>query len=167
MSVRDFIFGTIALGMVLCLGGCAAKSDRQIYERLQGHRTEFSMLQQSEKVLFKHGEGDTTVVLVTYLPRESKEGELFILSAYPGDGVVLNRMRLADMAPGKIEKISREELPDALRRRTPGWFSSYRILFPHVSGKKLTLTLQDATTGELRQLLFVKGPKYLVTKPKF
>lgn len=125
------------------------------------------MLQQSEKILFRHGEGNTTVAIVSYLPKESKEGERFILSVYPEECVALRRMKLDGQAPRAIEKISHTKLPEALRRHTPGWFDSYRILFPHTSDKKLTLSMEDAVTGEVQTLLFAKGPRYLVTKPKF
>jgi hypothetical protein len=154
------------LGVLLWLGGCAAKSDEKIYRQLQGRRADFAMLQQTQRAFFPHGEGNTTVAIVTYLPQASKEKEIFILSTYPPDELQVEKVKLGDTLPERIEKLTQKELPAPLRKHTPNWFASYRLLFPHTASKKLPIHLEDKT-GQSQTLLFIKGPKYLVTHPRF
>jgi len=99
-GVTKWSLGAIGvLGALLWLGGCAGKSDQQIYRQLQAHREDFTMLQQSQKIFFRHGEGNTTVVIASYLPHSSSESEVFILSVYPPGEIRLSRVRLAEAFP--------------------------------------------------------------------
>ncbi len=157
-------FGIFLSGLMLGLGACSSKDESILRDRLQEHHLEFSMLQQSEKVIFRRNDGQSVILLLSYLPLRSKSSEVFILSTYPNMRAF--SLRLASNPPLKIEQISRDELPKALREHTPSWFKSYRIIFPKSETKSMQLYIKDATSGELRKVLFAKEAKYLLHPTK-
>jgi hypothetical protein len=158
---------TAVVGALLLFGGCASKRDRELFGEIRQKSPELRTLQQTEKAVFGEGEGNETIVLATYLPRESgKEGEAFILAVHPAGKLASSPFRLGGFSPRSLRRISRNELPETLRRVLPPWFTLYRARFAPASTDRFTLTILNEQ-GEKRSLLFSKGPKYLGLKRVF
>jgi hypothetical protein len=164
-AVNGWMIGIV--GAVAVLSGCASKEDRALYARIQERSPELQTLQQSEKVVFHSGKENETIVIATYLPEKDGRYEEFALAVYPPEGLAgREAFALEGTAPVSVGKIARNELPESVRRTVPGWFTVYRARFAPTTRKRFTLTIRGAD-GEMKKVLFYKGPKYLVTKPKF
>ena len=155
------------IGVLFAAGGCASKEDRALYRRIRQRSPELRTLQQSEKVVFpEESEAGGTILLATYLPQEGAGSESFVIAVHPDGSVPVERFTLQGKAPTGFRKIRREELPPQLAGTIPPWFAVYRLRFPEMSDKRFILHV--AGPGEAdREIPFCKGPKYLVTKPKF
>ena len=107
------------------------------------------------------------MVVATYLPRSSRRGEVFLLAVYPPDRLSAREPFILDgNAPESMRRLSRGELSENLRRSFPRWFTIYRVIFPAESRKKMVLAIRDLD-GMQKRIFFYKGPKYLITQPKF
>ena len=154
------------IGVLFAAGGCASKEDRALYQRIHQRSPELRTLQQSEKVVFSEGEEDGTILLATYLPEEDAGGESFVIAVHPEGSVPVGRFTLQGKAPTGLRKIRHGDLPPQLAGTIPPWFAVYRLRFPEMSGKRFILHVAGPG-GSSREIPFYKGPKYLVTKPKF
>jgi hypothetical protein len=153
------------LGTLLLISGCASKEDRALFAKVRERSPELQTLQQSEKAVFEAGDENETIVLATYLPEASQGRERFVVAVYPEERLAREApFRLDGKAPIARRKVPRTALPERIRRTLPGWYTVYRLDFPELGGKKLTLSIRNIE-GEEKRLLFYKGPKYLVTKP--
>ena len=163
---KSWIAVFCGIGVLFAAGGCASKKDRALYQRIHQRSPELRALQQSEKVVFSEGEEDGAILLVTYLPKEDGGGESFVIAAHPDGSVPVGRFTLQGKAPAELRRIRHGDLPPQLAETIPPWFAVYRLRFPAMSGKRFILRV--AGPGEAsREIPFYKGPKYLVTKPKF
>jgi len=159
----------IAIAVLLAVGlsGCGSKEDQLLYSKIRQRSPQLKTLQQSQKVLFHQGDENETIVLATYLPEAQERGETFFLSVYPGNRLAgRDPFKLQGKDPDALSPVAHTSLPPDVRRTVPKWFSSYRVIFPPVRAKKMTLSIRNID-GEVQTALFFKGPKYLVTKPKF
>ncbi len=150
---------SLAVGMA----GCSGKEEKAAYEQFQKHKSVIDQMQETEKLVFKAGEGNETVLLVRYLPRESKEGERFLVMGTPADRIdtaLLVSSQADGKSPLKIVRISRRELPKDLRGIVPEWFVDYRLLYPKSGRQKFPVIF--SVDGETKTLFFYKGPKYLI-----
>ncbi|WP_456392010.1 hypothetical protein [Nitratifractor sp.] len=147
--------------------GCASKEDRSLYAKLHERQPELKTLQQSEKLILNHGDGNGTIVIANYLPSgKTEQLEKFILALYPQEQLTHDSLRLSGTKPVEIKRLSRRALPATLRRTLPGWFAYYSVTFPYQRVKRMILTVRDAE-GVQGSMPFYKGPKYLITRPKF
>ena len=163
---KIWIAALCGIGVLFAAVGCASKEDRALYQRIHQRSPELRTLQQSEKIVFPGGEEDGTILLATYLPEEKSQGENFVIALYPEGSIPVGRFTLQGKAPTDLRKIRRSDLPPRLAGTIPSWFSVYRLRFPKVEGKRLILHV-TGPGEESREIPFYKGPKYLVTKPKF
>ncbi|WP_292654869.1 hypothetical protein [Nitratifractor sp.] len=154
--------------LLLAITGCASKEDKALFEKIHCRNPELKTLQQSEKAVFGKSETDKTIVLATYLPQESLSNskETFVIAAYPSEGIRLGRFTLEKKAPIRVTRIHRKDLSPVLAHTIPTWFALYRLQFPLSAEKRMRLHIVSED-GASRDLFFYKGPKYLITKPKF
>jgi len=162
-----WVGGVGVLALLLLINGCASKEDRALYKKIRERSPELQTIQQSDKVVFHPGEEGETIVIATYLPRENPSDETFILAVYPPGGLASNGpFRLEGNSPESLRQVSRQELPERVRRTIPPWFTIYRARYLRSKKKSFILTIRDKE-GEEKKLTFYRGPKYLITKPKF
>ena len=168
MKKTGYAWVSGVLSIVVFLSGCASKEDQALYAKIRERSPELKTLQQTEKVVFHSGKEDETIVIATYLPQEKVGShEEFVLAVYPDSGLAgRNSFLLDGKAPELLRRLPRSQLSESIRRTIPEWFTLYQVHFASNSQKKMTLSIRDKT-GEEKEMIFYKGPKYLVTKPKF
>ena len=163
MYIRKTVKIIVVTATVLLLSACSAKNDRELYRTIHDKAPRFDSLQNTEKAIFHAGTEREVVVLVSYIPKESTEREVFILAGTPKKMIassILPTLHLDGNSPFAAVSLSVEQLPRELREGIPSWFAVYRVDFPRSTTKKLTLDL--TLDGEKKTLFFYKVPKYLV-----
>ncbi len=163
---KKWMMALCGVGLLFAVAGCASKEDRALYERIHQRTPELKTLQQSEKVLFTDGDANGTIVLATYLPKADAREETFVIAVYPDESVPVEHFTLQGKSPSDLRKVRRKDLPRRLTETIPPWFAVYRLRFPQLHGKRFVLHV-EGPGGASRDIPFYKGPKYLVTKPKF
>jgi translation elongation factor EF-G len=153
----------LALGAFVVMPGCSSKEDKVLFEKIDRRHKELQTLQQSEQAIFRAKDANETLVIATYLPQKDEKEEHFILAVHPAGKM---SYFLGGKAPVSLRPMKHRELQEPLRSNVPSWFDVSEAVFPHVPGKKLSLKIQTSE-GSSQTLLFYRGPKYLVTKPKF
>lgn len=166
ISRKKWIAIVAGIGLVFAIEGCADKADRELYRHIHQRAPELKTLQQSEKVLFPGKEGNTTIVIATYLPDPAGRRETFVTALYPKSAVAVEHFTLQGQKPVEIREIRRSDLPPEVAETIPAWFGIYRLRFAEQQGKRLMLHV-PGPEGNSRDIPFYKGPKYLVTHPKF
>ncbi|WP_456429548.1 hypothetical protein [Nitratifractor sp.] len=154
---------TILIGAVLLFTGCSDKNDQELYRTIRNDSNRFKALRNTEKATFRTGTDDEVVVLVSYLPDRGVEHEEFILAGTPKKTIatiVLGNSRLNGQPPLSSRALSTKQLPGGLRGNIPPWFAIYKVSYPKISARRLSLLLQ--LDGEKKTLFFYKIPKYLV-----
>ncbi|WP_457603378.1 hypothetical protein [Nitratifractor sp.] len=154
---------TILIGAALIFPGCSDKNDQELYRTVRNDSNRFHALQNTEKATFRTGTDDEVLVLVSYLPDRGDEYEEFILAGIPKKTIatiILNNSRLNGRPPLSSRALSTKQLPVGLRGNIPPWFAIYKVRYPKIREKKLSLFLQ--LEGEKKTLFFYKIPKYLV-----
>ncbi len=159
------------LGLITgILSGCSSREEKVAYDRLQRKAETLQQLQKLEKVIFRPGTEDETIILIQYLPQKtSTEGEEhFIIAGTPADRITPSTIRgssLDGRPLRSVRSVAHRALPPRVRQRIPRWFASYDVYYPLITKKKFPLSL--TVGGERKILYFYKGPKYLIEKKTF
>ncbi len=157
-----------SLAILLALSACASKEEVAAYRQFSKESSRLSLLQQSEKLIFRPGDANETIVLVHYLPTDDGEVEHLILAGNPSErfnDAAFRSSRLSGKEPLTVTKVSRGSLEESLQRVIPRWFSIYSVEYPGTTSSKFPLTL---TIGkETKSVYFYKKPKYLINKKSF
>lgn len=167
--MREAVPGKVILGsllILLTLGGCSSREDRDLFGELARRSGELRQLQQTQKVILPADKDrETLTLLVRYLPRISRlrHSEVFLVALYPETPLAL---QLEGTSPRRISTCDSLALSENERAGIPDWFTLHCVEFPQLSQKRLRLSL-TTPWGTRRELLFSKVPKYLITKPKF
>jgi len=157
--------GATVMLLVVAAVGCSGKEEQAVYRQFQKHKNEIVQMQETERLIFKEGEGNETILIVRYLPRESKTEERFLVMGTPATVVDMKTLALSRAGgkkPLKIARISSQDLPEDLRGIVPGWFVDYRLFYPKNSRNKFPVDF--TVKGETKTLFFYKGPKYLIDR---
>jgi len=156
----------VILAMLLGMAGCTTKEDRVLFETVKTHSGRLRAAQQTEEIVFQPGTEEESILIATYLPKESgAEGEAFVMACAPGDQLHPGDFRLEGKKALHIGRISHRLLPSSLKGSIPSWFETYRVLYPAVTQKRFSLSMEKG--GKRYSRFFYKGPKYLVNKKSF
>ena len=163
MLLKKMQIVSIPIATFLLCSGCSYKNDRGLYRTIRNDSNRFHTLQNTEKATFRTGTDAEVLVLASYLPARSGEYEEFILAGTPKKTItktLLGHSRLDGHPPLSSRALRVDQLPAGLRGNIPPWFAIYRVSYPKISGKKLSLILN--LDSEKKTLFFYKVPKYLV-----
>ena len=151
---------------VLLGSGCSSREDQLLFDNLKNRNQQLTQLQQTRKIIIPASEGHETVtLLIRYLPQRSRieKRETFLVAVHPDTFVA---SRLNGQSPLRVTECSPRMLNPKEQRGIPSWFTLRCVNFPMQERNDLRLNLL-MPWGDQRELLFSKGPRYLITKPKF
>jgi len=150
----------------LLLAGCSSKEDTTLLKQLASRQQKFHTIQKTQKVIFDSQDGESVTLLVRYLSSEessSTEPERFLIASYPSSTF---QFRLNGSTPLRISSCDRLRGSSAVSFGIPSWYRCHYVEFSPVSDPALKLEILTPQ-GQKETLLFSKGPKFLITKPKF
>ncbi|GEM_PF-1771313 len=163
---------------VTLLVGCSSKEERQLMQHYHAQQHYHKQLQKSEKLQLYNNQVTAVVMSATYLngqviDRDQHPLERFVVAIYSDEereqGVLEGegyRLTLNGKAPQSIEPIDTNDSVVASLSFVSEWSGLYRVTFPHIPKKSLTLTLESTTYGK-GSLHFAKVAKYVLTKKPF
>ena len=167
MKKRNIVLGIAKLSLgAAILAGCSSKEDQTLFRQVKERNQELQTIQKTQKVIFKTPqEGESVTLLIRYLSSDApgSRAERFLIASHPKRSV---QALLNGQPPMSVTNCRLSGLPAAQRIGIPHWYTAQCVEFSPSSESALRLEVRLAG-GESRRLLFSKGPKYLITKPKY
>ncbi len=170
MDIKSFkreLLLACGFGLLVSIQGCSSKSDEALFSKIHKRSGELAQLQQTQRVILKKEEGSSDILIVSYFYKKDAKTEDFIIATYPQKSVSIRRITIEKgIRANRVSRISRASLPKTLSKTIPHWFALYKVEFPHTKAKRFKMHI-ISSNGVSEDVYFYKGPKYLITKPKF
>ncbi len=166
-SFKKSLLLVSGIGILFAMQGCSSKEDQVLFAKIHKRSPELSQLQQTQRVILKKEEGKSDILIISYFYNKNSPTEDFIVASYPQGAVSMRRITIEKgISPSRVSSLSRSQLPSSLSNTIPNWFTLHRLKFPHTKAKRFKMHIVGSN-GISEDIYFYKGPKYLITKPKF
>ncbi|SFV52138.1 hypothetical protein MNB_SV-8-875 [hydrothermal vent metagenome] len=167
----------VSVTVAALLTACTSKEEKVLMQTYEKERSYHKKLQKTEKTQLYEGQLTKVMLTATYLNGQSikkndKHDESFIIGVYieeseaPSFSEAGYTLLLNGHPPKSIKPLKED---DALLKDisfVSEWSKFYKVTFPHISGKSLTLVFKSELYGK-GELHFAKVAKYVLHKKAY